>query len=509
MKSSGKPSKEIPKKIFREGSPKKTERPVYKEFRFKALFGIQPDYYLNIFYVVALLAALYYLFLDPGLRNPQVRLRFYVLAGDASLYVNGKFYHNLNFSSDWENSSTVLIPAGESELRIVKSGMEPWVLRQEFQPNIWNNRWNPKTFSFEVRLETGTPEYLWQEAWRGYLYRGLEAQKELSFDASHPYPWVLSAGLRSVLYSGETLPEYWSADLQRGLASTTDMYQWGDLLAAYSLLSQARGKGVGLLGPRSLAMLARSALKRLQRLEPKEASFLDAWEKGVRAGMPQAVRQADFWQGYSRLAKTSPNFAATPALSAPGQVALEFGGSRFMAIPDQNFALQETGVSNAQFARFWFSDAGKELRVADEQAQMDSLASLVLYDDDRRGPADWPENAEMDDILSNPLLQGRPVRGITWWEARAFAAWMNTQMAAQSGEWSLRLPRLPEHKQIARFLMAGGEPKPEKSFDFRIPKRPPRFADQKSNWLGLKGLSGSLWEWYGNDYLPYSFTAPS
>ena len=100
------------------------EVPIFETFHFKPLAGLSPDYYVTMVYAIIVLATIYFLFIDQGLRKPQVRLRFQVLVGDASLYINGKFYHNLIFSPGWR-ASTVAIPAGETKLQIVKSGMEP------------------------------------------------------------------------------------------------------------------------------------------------------------------------------------------------------------------------------------------------------------------------------------------------------------------------------------------------------------------------------------------------
>ncbi|WGK68125.1 SUMF1/EgtB/PvdO family nonheme iron enzyme [Candidatus Haliotispira prima] len=577
------------------------EEPVFKPFRFRNIGRLSPASYIPLLYGIALLLTVYFLFVDQGRRAPQVQVRFFLLSGDASLYVDDRFYSNLNLAPGW-STSTVTLPAGLRKLRIEKAGMEPWVVEQDFRANVWNNRGNPTTYQFTVQMvqsQTVEAHHLWQEAWREYLYRGLEGQKHLSFDASHPYPKVLSDGLRALLYSkeengesGRRIPDYWSADFQRGLASTTSIYQWGDLLSAYSLVVQSEAQGdetetrMALTGPRTLAILARTAVKRVARLEPGTRSLLDARdrvtrekiarekaareaeEEGEEAGEAEKTEglsglgaqpwlQMEEWlrnqnageakgkvraevqvQGsgpdksvglpsqiedkYGDEDEYRDGYGSGPSI---GSVVLALGDIRFMAIPGRNFAVQETEVSNVQFARFWFSEFGVQWRQSRNSHRKESdapseagVAKLVLYEQDHaERPWAWVEDADFAGISENVLLQDQPVRGVTWSEALAFAQWLDREQGAGKGSaWQISLPSVEERQALVETMArvrrtSGRENGREESRnfepDFVIPPAPPGFSGQTRDALGLKGLSGVLWEWLGGDYLPFLVTA--
>ena len=518
-------------------------------FRFKEFAGIKPQRYIATLYVLIVLLMIYFLFLDKGLRAPQVQLQFYNLSGPASLYVDGKFYHNLTFSPGHFDSvnSNILLPvtnqAAVRELRVVQSGMEDWVEQPTLRANIWNNRWRPRRYNFELQLKQApsfAPAHLWQEAWRAYLYRGLEGQKKMSFDASHPYPWVLSEGLRATLYSRtandqSSFPPHWSADLQRGLASTTNVYQWGDLLSASCLIYQMdisadrqvadSATRVEILGPRSLALLARSAVKRLWRLEPGLQSLRESWKQRTAEIKEQGLLLSErdiklqrFWQQNESTISLEPIEDRFKDSYATGL--LDLSGLRFVRLNGQGLAVQQTELSNAEFAQFWFSAAGQDWRdiasgrpESEDELSRGGISALVLYAQDRDSgtvcrPSGWQESDGLEDILQNPLLQGRPVRGINWSEAEAYVRWKNKQNDNNVG-WEFALPSLAQFRAIARARYqaerAGQETfrRADTGVNFVVSQMPPAFTEQTEDALGLKGLGNSLWEWLRVDYLPH------
>lgn len=512
----------------------KTAEPVFEKFRFPNLGKagrLRPVVYVPLLYLLALLLALYFGLVHPGLTGPNVELRFSNLSGDSSLYIDGRYHSNLSFAPGW-SASRIILPAGRHTLRIEKAGMEPWIFEGKFRANIWNNRRKPRIYAFTVQMaQAAAAHYLWQEAWRAYLYRGLEGQKERSFDASHPYPPVLSEGLRSVFYSHKTkIPAFWSADFQRGLASTTNIYQWADILTAYSLTMQQRAnhpradasstknsqsirqgihKGIGLLAPKSIALLSRTAVKRLVRLQPGGESLLYAWKRATKETPERTTGQTsikEWLETVSSLAqkpKSSLQNEEAKQIAGntlAGQIVLE--GIRFIVIPGQNFAVQQTAVTNAQFARFWFG----KLRANPKDDEANGVAELALDSPDNAPlPWGWPETAGIDDILQNRLLQDQPVRGIKWAEANAFAAWLQQRLDAAGASWQITLPKVEERRIVFEILDAlpQGPSASKPVLDFLIPEAPPGFSQQEPNRLGLQGLGGVLWEWLAGDYLPF------
>lgn len=472
-------------------------------FAFPAVKGVPPHIYLPIFQLSILGLLFFFFFLFPGLRNPQVRLRVRSLPGPAVLYLDGKLLGNLP-RDYW-------VAPGTHKIRVEKSGFVPFEKTVELPRKIWNNLWAPPLAEWDARLEADPAEresFLWEEAWRLYLYRGLEGQRTLPFDSSYVYPARLQSSISAYLgWVASDLPSSWSVDLQKGLASTTSGYQALDLLRTSMLLFQyqsvekpaLREKGgirLPLLGPRALLVGLRNITARLFRLEPnrsvlsrltprplmKYTDFWDDWEERPVEGPGEQVS----WDGPERLTLNQSQFLPVYRDSGNREIA---------------FLLQQTEVLNREFQRFFASERGIRLRAESERVREEAGAAAenLIYEfeaADQRLPWGWSgagyASGEGD----------LPVRGISWSFALAYCQWLEESVPeALRGKYQVRLPTRGEWEWLVSF--SEGKTAGRSASTGLLP------ADRLiPDELGFQALSGNVWEWLQDDYLPYRMDFP-
>jgi formylglycine-generating enzyme required for sulfatase activity len=133
-----------------------------------------------------------------------------------------------------------------------------------------------------------------------------------------------------------------------------------------------------------------------------------------------------------------------------------------------------------------------------------ALSGMLREPVDRRQPWRWAEQQ------ANP---GRPVQGVSWFEAAAYAAWLNRQLggelrAAGLAEFQVRLPDEYEWERAARAASAtradqrhypwGDDSEPDAAYANLQSAglgQPSTVGLFPPNPLGLYDLAGNVWEW--------------
>lgn len=495
----------------------------WREFHFKTLkikgLNLEPRYYLFFLQVLIFFCLVFVFLILPGLRQAVVKLDVTVLNGPAIVYLDNRLLGNLPRSYD--------VPAGTYQLRVEKAGFQSFEQEVVLARRVWNNRWNPPQLHLELRLKADSAQKqnpasnLWAEAWRSYLYRGLEGQRERAFDQSHPFPPVLSQGLRSYLSWVGPLPASWSADLQRGIASSTNIHQIGDFLQASSLIyqsvgSNARGEEASLtmggaiaaqsmqaLGPRSLALMSRQLSKRLLRLRPYSQSLEQSLAEWQPKDSKRLLALQDLGSG------AEPLESSAVSRQEPDNSRLLIAGQEFIQVNAAAPAgkgypalWKLTEVTNREFAAFWQSPEGLESRLEWEKQAQERAASQVSefeQSSDSLGflPWNWDESGSFSAYIAE-----QPVRGIVWEQALAYCQWLQKQLREQPSYegYEVRLPKLEEWLWLSSKAEAS---KPSDWSGYQIPEEPQVVSELLPNNLGLVGMEGNVWEWLGDDYLPF------
>lgn len=107
----------------------------------------------------------------------------------------------------------------------------------------------------------------------------------------------------------------------------------------------------------------------------------------------------------------------------------------------------------------------------------------------------------------------QPVVGVTWYDAKAFAEWMTTQLPEEYSEWVCCLPTEAQREYAARgpennTYPWGNEPpttelacyySPDQTGPADVGSHP-----KGASWCGILDLAGNVWEWCKDEWHTYS-----
>jgi sulfatase modifying factor 1 len=184
------------------------------------------------------------------------------------------------------------------------------------------------------------------------------------------------------------------------------------------------------------------------------------------------------------LASVNPIQADQPAFTPAGMVRVPAGVYRplFRSANDAKevsvkaFALDVHPVTNAEFLDF--VRANPRWR----RSQVKRLFADENY------LKDWAGDLELGDSVTT----NAPVTGISWFAAKAFAAWMGKRLPT-TAEWELAAaasPQRPDGGNDAEFKkeVAAWHASPS-------PARLPPVGTGRANYFGVQDLHGLVWEW--------------
>ena len=438
--------------------------------RLKPVLGVKPGYYLAVFYGLAMLLVLFFVFLYPGLSRPGSVARVRSEPSGAAFHLDGVYMGT--------TPCDVFVPEGRHVVELSLPRFTPLRREEEFRGRIFASRFFPLSHPVEGTLETddsvavfalaaadyaawtfgGEPTATWQVpqslsegAYRGgprleSAAGGLDADGILRAAARFA---VTRAALRD-LGRAKFLAD------NGGLSpSPVTLYR----SAAGMLLYLSENPGfaetlAGLLPEEAAPAFTGSAWYRKGAASP---SWGDRPEKG---GEPAAVGGGLDAGSGTTPAPVPPAGGNRPAnRSVPA--ALRLGSLNFIPLPEDGgsdaghgllFLICETEVSKEAFEGF--------LRERPQWGR-DRLPALV-------------DGGLVNGDYLLDSSEGDSVTAVSWYAAGAFCAWLGESLPPSMGAWELRLPTEAEWEQAA-----GAE--------------------------GLRDMTGGAWEWCADPFAPLPF----
>ncbi|MDI9333468.1 MAG: SUMF1/EgtB/PvdO family nonheme iron enzyme [Cytophagales bacterium] len=257
----------------------------------------------------------------------------------------------------------------------------------------------------------------------------------------------------------------------------------------------------------------RSLLAQDKRFEPTRFYLLkDRWRKNTAKQEPIVgfvrVAGGEYTLGEANEKDNQPR--AIDLGKAP------FYMARTLTTVDQYAAFIEAGgYSEATHTQWWDAQGWDWV-----QGRFDSKVEQMEYEEylarrsgkDRRLPWDWEEQR---------AYGSRPVHGVTWFEARAYARWLNAQLQSDIAQrpelanYQVSLPAEAYWERAARQLATGSGIHSHQwvwGDDASVVKQYANIDEEigrvsavgcyAPNPLGLLDMAGNVWEWQNNLYEP-------
>jgi gamma-glutamyl hercynylcysteine S-oxide synthase len=440
------------------------------EVKLKPFLGIEPGVYLTILYSIAALFILFMLLLFPGIKKNGTEYKVESLPAGAAIHVDG-FYAG-------STPAKVFVTKGTHTLTINRPHFSGKELEIAAGGRVFGSLFVPKKDEIHAVLSLGSEESFLASRLVEISEWALVSQ----FGPSYQPPRLISETVSSYYLSGgeDTVlldrfliaalsslsGEVFIADYMRGLL----LHQANGLVPTAATLAKVIDTIVSLMKDKpGLSLLAATALSEDTLQKYRESD----WFKNVITGYREKIDKYNSFT--SSQAKDERIIGGLPFVFVPdGKFVM---GMPVGSGPDGELPHPEIVpgfyMLKGEVTRDWYS-AFLEASPSWHPENLNTLAADGLIDE-------WYLHDWAGETASDV-----PVAYVSYYAAKAFAAWFDDSLPEAWSGFSARLPEEVEWEWAA-LLNATGEEVAGKIF-----------ADGPSPLSGLAGvehLVGSLWEW--------------
>jgi formylglycine-generating enzyme required for sulfatase activity len=467
------------------------------------VFGIPPTTYVPVLLALALLLAVFFLLLYPGMRNNGALVSFEVVPEGSSVHVDGVRRGTAPMN--------VFVEQGTHTVTLKRPNFEEQRFEIEVPGRVFGSLFVPRKVAVARALTPRSSRGMAQSAAREFSRWALvgEANAQYQFEPvlSQAVLDLTAAGLTNADGDDTTTERHIDSLLDHAIRDVHSEALLADYLRATAL---AEGTGQSFAGMQALGMLRRLAHE--MEAQPRLA-YLAA------AALPE--NSADQLQESAWLSNTTAELetqivAASregePELQPPGGFSV--AGQTFVEIPAQTFVMgpqAEAGAANAEELE------RPHLAAVDRFFIMETEVTHRLYRRFVRERPRWaPSNR--DELVAGGLAttdylrdwedglstdqSTRPVRFVSYHAAVAFCDWLTEQFPLSLTGFEARLPTEAEWEWAAHLNASEGY---DAVFGDSAMSTPLPVGSSEPGKLGIYDLLGNVWEWTGDWYHPAAY----
>ncbi|MFP4372836.1 MAG: SUMF1/EgtB/PvdO family nonheme iron enzyme [Spirochaetaceae bacterium] len=457
----------------------------------RPVFGIPPTTYVPVLLATAVLLALFFLLLLPGIRSNGALVTFEAVPEGSSVHVDGV--------RRGATPLEVFVEKGTRSVTLRRPGFEEERFEIDVPGRIFGSRVVPRRMSVERTLTPERTRRLGESAAREFSRRALVGEA----NAQYQFEPVLSQAVLDMTAARDetdTLLLHTLRDVHTEATLT-------DYLRAAAL---AEGSGQSFTGLQAVGMLRRIA--RYVEDNPRLAYLGDA---ALPGDIRSAFRESEWYSDTTAGLETEVLAASRegePDVSPPEEVTV--AGETFIEIPSQTFIMgpqAEAGPANEgalelphirQVERFFImeTEVTRSLyqRFVRERPQWAPSARDELVAAGETTPDylnDWSDGFDGDEST-------RPVRFVSYHAAVAFCEWLTEQLPPAFDGFEARLPTEAEWEWAARLNASEGY---DAVFADSAMSTPLPVGSSEPGKLGIYDLLGNVWEWTADWYHPAAY----
>jgi len=440
----------------------------------KPVFGIRPRVYVPILYLLGILIILFFILINPGLRNPGAYLVFQGAPESAAVYVDGSYAGN---TLDGMHAKP-----GTHKVEIRKRGFSSQTLNTDVPHRIFATLIFRPTVKISYQLNPEPLEAIIIPSFKEFANWSLSGKPS----AIYQLPMVLSeAANAAASASSADRSSFARPLLAAGLSVAENSTSVRDVIFASAALAAPGGSPLGLVA------IARNAAALLGTSKSYTAAIMETMPE--KAG--DNIRKAFSSLKEEMSAETLQQASAAGVRAAGPHSFIMFGGGQTKNVSSTpggtkmlyldrvpEFGLASTEVTQRQFARF-----------LEEKPEWKPENRTALIE---KGFADDAYLVDFDPSKAD----NRPITGVSWYAANAYCAWLNAR--APSG-YEVALPSEPMWETAA--ASASRDVGALGAFNNRASTGPLAVGSMGRDALGFSDLFGNVWEWTSDGFRPYAW----
>lgn len=467
------------------------------------VFGIPPTTYVPALLALALLLALFFLLLFPGIRSNGALVTFEIVPEGSSVHVDGV--------RRGAASVEVFLEKGTRTVTLRRPNFEEERFEIDVPGRVFGSLLVPRKLSVERALTPRSTQRMAESAARQFSRWALvgEANAQYQFEPVLSQAVLdLTAAERTTAGRGEmSTDDHIAPLLGHAIRDVHSEALLADYLRATAL---AEGSGQSFTGLQALAMLRRLAREmgahpRLAYLAGTALPEASAREFQERAWHSDTTAELE-----TRIVAASRE--GEPEVPPPSGFAV--AGQSFVEIPAQTFVMgpqAEAAVTNreelerphlAEVGRFFIMQTEVTHRLYQRFVrERPRWAPSAREDLVAAGQATGDYLRDWDDGFSTEQST-RPVRFVSYHAAVAFCDWLTDQLPPSLAGYEARLPTEAEWEWAARLNASEGY---DAVFADSAMSTPLPVGSSEPGKLGIYDLLGNVWEWTDDWYHPSSY----
>lgn len=460
-------------------SDKITEQDIAQtNVKLSSIFGVRPRVYVPVAYALVLLVAVFFILVNPALRNPGADLVFKGAPEASAVYIDGAFAGN---TLDGARATP-----GNHDIEIKKTGFSAQTLKVAVPNRIFATLIFPPKVSVRYELPAASAPDILLPAFKNFATWSLTGRPSDIYQL----PMSLSEASRDL----SALPIRARIELAKPLMAASLGAAENSTSLRDALYASA---ALGAPGASPVGMLAFA----------RDAAGLLGHSKHFALALSEIVPETSFPGIKDALAALKQDIAAAP-ISSPARTGSRSAGpltfvmfaagsaSTLLTTPGgaqvpltsitPEFGLSTTEVTRAEFGRFLAQNPSwrPENREALIQQGLADSSYLATYD------------AAKNDAV--------PITGVSWFAAAAYCEWLSAQAPAG---YSVRLPS--ESMWSAAAAADALRPADHAVFSDRASTGPLAVGSAGRDSLGFADLYGNVWEWTADGFRAYPWIAES
>jgi gamma-glutamyl hercynylcysteine S-oxide synthase len=472
----------------------------------KPLFGIKPEQYLPVIYIVGIAAIVFFVLLFPGITRHGTKITFTTLPEKAPVFIDGIYAGS--------TPCTVFVKSGEREIRIKKPFYQEIVLQKKVKGGIFGTLFFPRRETLFQRCELADLKGL-----LGWAIKDTAQFAMLQdFTATYQFPPLITDTVSAFYGTDEDISEELYNFIHNIMMFVDSEQELWELLDGFSFL--AAGKK-GFTGSTMIEML-----KKIIQLNEKYEGF-PSWVSNSLSKVSRADSTSD---DSGRLVSLYDQFVGSgwfndyfssykeriKELHKNENISLDAGrpvtvrNQTFIYVPATEFVMGNTSTLDSSFYPD-MEDLPRRVQVNPFYIGTTEVTNRDFYSFIQENPSWLPENR--DELENQGLVNEyylshwdgnspadedmeKPVTSVSYFAAQAYCQWFSTGRRMLA-----RLPHDSEWECVAKYIE--NQVTPTLFFTERGTAGILKDVGKNNNDLTpVKDIFGNVWEWCGNWFFP-------